>query len=135
MKRNCKKNIGLVLLLLMGLMASCGHTVDEKADAQRVGRLHQLDELLGAQSPDALKEIEKGMREAKDSMAYYECYVRRVGGSANRIRPTLRSTTWTARYGLRSVSPTHRDATDSWHILTTARLSTTTTSTVRRTRW
>ena len=77
MKRNCKKNIGLVLLLLMGLMASCGHTVDEKADAQRVGRLHQLDELLGAQSPDALKEIEKGMREAKDSMAYYECYVRK----------------------------------------------------------
>ena len=53
-------------------------------------KLHQLDELLNAQSPQAKTEIEKGMKLAKDSLTFYEYYARKEDGSASRQRPILR---------------------------------------------
>lgn len=77
MTKNDKFYVGLVLLPLLLLFASCQKSAEEKADRQRIEQLHQLDELLNAQSPQAMKEIEKGMQQAGDSLAFYEYYVRK----------------------------------------------------------
>lgn len=77
MTKNDKFYVGLVLLPLLLLFASCQKSADENADRQRIEQLHQLDELLNAQSPQAMKEIEKGMQQAGDSLAFYEYYVRK----------------------------------------------------------
>lgn len=77
MTKNDKFYVGLVLLPLLLLFASCQKSAEENADRQRIEQLHQLDELLNAQSPQAMKEIEKGMQQAGDSLAFYEYYVRK----------------------------------------------------------
>lgn len=77
MTKNDKFYVGLVLLPLLLLFASCQKSAEDDADRQRIEQLHQLDELLNAQSPQAMKEIEKGMQQAGDSLAFYEYYVRK----------------------------------------------------------
>lgn len=77
MTKNDKFYVWLVLLPLLLLFASCQKSAEENADRQRIEQLHQLDELLNAQSPQAMKEIEKGMQQAGDSLAFYEYYVRK----------------------------------------------------------
>lgn len=77
MTKNDKFYVGLVLLPLLLLFASCQKSAEENADRQRIEQLHQLDELLNAQSPQAMTEIEKGMQQAGDSLAFYEYYVRK----------------------------------------------------------
>lgn len=77
MTKNDKFYVGLVLLPLLLLFASCQKSAEENADRQRIEQLHQLDELLNAQSPQAMKVIEKGMQQAGDSLAFYEYYVRK----------------------------------------------------------
>lgn len=49
----------LPLLPLLILLASCRKSAEETADNLRIEKLHQLDELLNAQSPQAKAEIEK----------------------------------------------------------------------------
>lgn len=77
MTKNDKFYVGLVLLPLLLLFASCQKSAEDDADRLRIEQLHQLDELLNAQSPQAMKEIEKGMQQAGDSLAFYEYYVRK----------------------------------------------------------
>ena len=67
----------LPLLPLLILLASCRKSAEETADNLRIEKLHQLDELLNAQSPQAKAEIEKGMQQAKDSLTFYEYYARK----------------------------------------------------------
>lgn len=59
------------------ILASCRKSAEETADNLRIEKLHQLDELLNAQSPQAKAEIEKGMKLAKDSLTFYEYYARK----------------------------------------------------------
>lgn len=49
----------LPLLPLLMLLASCRKSAEETTDNLRIEKLHQLDELLNAQSPQAKTEIEK----------------------------------------------------------------------------
>lgn len=75
MMKNDKLNLWQVLLPLLPLLillASCRKSAEETADNLRIEKLHQLDELLNAQSPQAKTEIEKGMKLAKDSLTFYE---------------------------------------------------------------
>jgi hypothetical protein len=80
MMKNDKFNLWQVLLPLLPLLmilASCRKSAEETADNLRIEKLHQLDELLNAQSPQAKMEIEKGMKLAKDSLTFYEYYARK----------------------------------------------------------
>lgn len=80
MMKNDKLNLWQVLLPLLPLLmllASCRKSAEETADNLRIEKLHQLDELLNAQSPQAKTEIEKGMKLAKDSLTFYEYYARK----------------------------------------------------------
>lgn len=56
---NDKLNLWQVLLPLLMVLASCRKSAEETADNLRIEKLHQLDELLNAQSPQAKTEIEK----------------------------------------------------------------------------
>ena len=73
----CLWQVLLPLLPLLMLLASCRKSAEETADNLRIEKLHQLDELLNAQSPQAKTEIEKGMKLAKDSLTFYEYYARK----------------------------------------------------------
>ena len=56
MMKNDKLNLWQVLLPLLPLLmllASCRKSAEETADNLRIEKLHQLDELLNAQSPQA----------------------------------------------------------------------------------
>lgn len=72
-----KVNIRLALAALLALMASCQQASENSEDGQRVEALRQVDKELASQSAQAIKQIERGMREAKDSISYYEYYVRK----------------------------------------------------------
>ena len=66
----------VLLLVANFLIVACQyHGEDKKAKENRL-ILKQIDDSMEVQSPNARKMIEKGMRMAKDSVAYYECYVR-----------------------------------------------------------
>ena len=73
----CLWQVLLPLLPLLMILASCRKSAEETADNLRIEKLHQLDELLNAQSPQAKTEIEKGMKLAKDSLTFYEYYARK----------------------------------------------------------
>lgn len=73
----CLWQVLLPLLPLLMILASCRKSAEETADNLRIEKLHQLDELLNAQSPQAKAEIEKGMKLAKDSLTFYEYYARK----------------------------------------------------------
>ena len=47
----CLWQVLLPLLPLLILLASCRKSAEETADILRIEKLHQLDELLNAQSP------------------------------------------------------------------------------------
>ena len=80
MNKVVKINVGgvcLLFLLLLGVCASCQHERGTDADARRKMALHLLDESLNSQSPDALRKITQGMRQAPDSLSYYEYFARK----------------------------------------------------------
>lgn len=68
--------VWLCLIVVLALTVSCGHT-NGSSDTQRVEALHKVDEALAVQSPDAIRLVEEGLRKAKDSISYYEYYVRK----------------------------------------------------------
>ncbi len=70
-------NIWVALLAITAVMASCKQVSDGARDKQRVNALRQVDKELAMQSPDAIKHIDEGLRKAKDSLSYYEYYVRK----------------------------------------------------------
>ena len=75
MMKNDKINLWqdlLPLLPLLMVLASCRKSAEETADNLRIEKMHQLDELLNAKSQQAQKEIEKGMKLAKDSLTFYD---------------------------------------------------------------
>ncbi len=72
------KYIALVALPLFALLVSCHHLADDGGDAERIAALHQLDDSLSKQSPASVALIEKGMRQAKDSLTYYEYYAHKA---------------------------------------------------------
>lgn len=86
----CLWQVLLPFLPLLILLASCRKSAEETADNLRIEKLHQLDELLNAQSPQAKTEIEKGMKLAKDSLTFMSIMPGREDGSASRQRPILR---------------------------------------------
>lgn len=68
--------VWLFLIVVLALTVSCKHT-NGSSDTQRVEALHKVDEALAVQSPDAIRLVEEGLRQAKDSISYYEYYVRK----------------------------------------------------------
>lgn len=67
------------MLLVAGLvlLASCRQSSDEADNGQRAKVLRQVDKALATQSADAIRIIEGGLGQAKDSISYYEYYVRK----------------------------------------------------------
>ena len=72
-----KACIGLALMALLTLTGSCQHTCGDASDEQRVNALRHVDEALAVQSPAAIRLIDGGLRKAKDSISFYEYYVRK----------------------------------------------------------
>lgn len=61
--------------LLTAALSGCSKD-DGKRTPEEKERLHQLDNAIESYSPDATKMINKGMKQAKDSITYYEYYAR-----------------------------------------------------------
>ena len=72
-----KEHIWLVLMALLALMVSCQQMSGGAEDEWRVKALRHVDEALAAQSPDAIRQIDEGLSKAKDSISFYEYYVRK----------------------------------------------------------
>ncbi len=80
MKKNCVYKVNICLVLIVGLVLtmSCKHKHVDASDELRVNALRQVDEALAVQSPDAIRLVDEGLRNAKDSISYYEYYVRKA---------------------------------------------------------
>ena len=62
----------LLLVMTMTLLAACSHGRDDSDDDARRQRLTALDDSITHHASSALQLIEQGMKEADDSIAYYE---------------------------------------------------------------
>lgn len=62
----------LLLVMAMTLLAACSHGRGDSDEDARKQRLTTLDDSITHHAPSALQLIEQGMKEADDSIAYYE---------------------------------------------------------------
>jgi len=72
-----KKNL-ILFCLLVGLIVACQRPSNTKKTEEELKALSCIDDSVEALSPHAFRMIEKGMKSAQDSLAYYEYYIRKA---------------------------------------------------------
>ena len=77
-----KKNL-ILFCLLVGLIVACQRPSNTQKTEEELKALSCIDDSVEALSPHAFRMIEKGMKSAQDSLAYYEYYIRKAKVSSN----------------------------------------------------
>lgn len=72
-----KKNL-ILFCLLVGLIVACQRPSNTQKTEEELKALSCIDDSVEALSPHAFHMIEKGMKSAQDSLAYYEYYIRKA---------------------------------------------------------
>lgn len=72
-----KKNL-ILFCLLVGLIVACQRPSNTQKTEEELKALSCIDDSVEALSPHAFRMIEKGMKSAQDSLAYYEYYIRKA---------------------------------------------------------
>lgn len=72
-----KKNL-ISFCLLVGLIVACQRPSNTQKTEEELKALSCIDDSVEALSPHAFRMIEKGMKSAQDSLAYYEYYIRKA---------------------------------------------------------
>ncbi len=72
-----KKNL-ILFCLLVGLIVACQRPSNTRKTEEELKALSCIDDSVEALSPHAFRMIEKGMKSAQDSLAYYEYYIRKA---------------------------------------------------------
>lgn len=72
-----KKNL-ILFCLLVGLIVACRRPSNTQKTEEELKALSCIDDSVEALSPHAFRMIEKGMKSAQDSLAYYEYYIRKA---------------------------------------------------------
>ena len=72
-----KKNL-ILFCLLVGLIVACQRPSNTQKTEEELKALSCIDDSVEALSPYAFRMIEKGMKSAQDSLAYYEYYIRKA---------------------------------------------------------
>ena len=96
--------IAVAAAIACAVLASCGgrQTADDSRPDSLAAALANVDDSVAVNSPDALKMIKDGMKNATDSLDYYDWYLRLMRYSVSRDVPDTTKLRWNSVYAFLS---------------------------------